>query len=85
MPRTMTKLGVVQFFSWFAFFTMWSMANPALTEHVYQAPAPIQGNYNISDELAMATFESKILLSRKHLILLDQKWGFMDFHLWHSL
>ena len=34
-------------FSWFAFFTMWSMANPALTEHVYQAPAPIERNYNV--------------------------------------
>ena len=41
MPSTMKKLGIVQFFSWFAFFTMWSMANPALTEHVFHTPAPI--------------------------------------------
>ncbi len=40
MPSTMKKLGVVQFFSWFAFFTMWSMATPALTEHVFSAPKP---------------------------------------------
>ena len=40
MPTTMKKLGVVQFFSWFAFFTMWSMATPALTEHVFNAPKP---------------------------------------------
>lgn len=40
MPKTMAKLGVVQFFSWFAFFTMWSLATPALTEHVYQSPKP---------------------------------------------
>ena len=40
MPSTMKKLGVVQFFSWFAFFTMWSMATPALTEHVFNAPKP---------------------------------------------
>ncbi len=40
MPKTMVKLGVVQFFSWFAFFTMWSMATPALTEHVFGAPKP---------------------------------------------
>ena len=32
MPTTMKKLAAIQFFSWFAFFTMWSMANPALTE-----------------------------------------------------
>ena len=40
MPVTMRKLGIVQFFSWFAFFTMWSMATPALTEHVFKAPKP---------------------------------------------
>ncbi|PKB44853.1 maltose/moltooligosaccharide transporter [Cellulophaga sp. RHA19] len=47
MPSTMKKLGVIQFFSWFAFFTMWSMANPALTEHVFNSPAPIEANYNM--------------------------------------
>ena len=40
MPGTMLKLGVVQFFSWFALFTMWSMANPALTDHVFDSPKP---------------------------------------------
>lgn len=48
MPATMKKLGVIQFFSWFAFFTMWSLANPALTEHVFNAPAPIETSYNMS-------------------------------------
>ena len=38
MPLTMKKLGLIQFFSWFAFFTMWSMANPAITEHVFNCP-----------------------------------------------
>ncbi len=44
MPTTMKKLGIIQFFSWFAFFTMWSMATPALTEHVFSAPKPISGS-----------------------------------------
>ncbi|GAB5565494.1 MAG: MFS transporter [Winogradskyella sp.] len=48
MPKTMKKLGVIQFFSWFAFFTMWSLANPALTEHVFDTPAPIEANYDMS-------------------------------------
>ncbi|MCF6212909.1 MAG: MFS transporter [Flavobacteriaceae bacterium] len=48
MPTTMKRLGVIQFFSWFAFFTMWSMANPALTEHVFNAPAPIESAYNMA-------------------------------------
>ena len=46
MPSTMKKLGIIQFFSWFSFFTMWSMATPALTEHVYHAPAPIKKHFN---------------------------------------
>ena len=48
MPLTMKKLGVIQFFSWFAFFTMWSLANPALTDHVYKTPAPVKSEYNMS-------------------------------------
>ena len=48
MPKTMKKLGVIQFFSWFAFFTMWSMSNPALTEHVYNSPMPIQSDFNLN-------------------------------------
>jgi len=48
MPLTMKRLGVIQFFSWFAFFTMWSMANPALTEHVFQTPAPVESTYNMA-------------------------------------
>lgn len=48
LSPVMLKLGVVQFFSWFAFFTMWSMANPALTEHVFQAPAPILEQFNMN-------------------------------------
>jgi maltose/moltooligosaccharide transporter len=43
MPPVMLKLGVVQFFSWFAFFTMWSFATPALTESVFGAPIPQDG------------------------------------------
>jgi maltose/moltooligosaccharide transporter len=53
MPVVMWKLGVVQFFSWFAFFTMWSFATPALTEHVYHAAMPQHGdaNFDAKNEL----------------------------------
>jgi len=40
MPPTMKKLGLIQFFSWFAFFTLWSLSMPALTEHVFNSPKP---------------------------------------------
>ena len=43
MPLVMKQLGIVQFFSWFGFFTMWSMAQPALTEHVFKSPYGSEG------------------------------------------
>jgi maltose/moltooligosaccharide transporter len=57
MPTTMKKLGVIQFFSWFAFFTMWSMANPALTEHVFNTPAPIEAAFNMADTVQAEAFK----------------------------
>jgi len=59
MPSTMKKLGVVQFFSWFAFFTMWSMANPALTEHVFHTPAPIEASFDMNDAVQKANFDTQ--------------------------
>ncbi|GHC57344.1 MFS transporter [Ulvibacter litoralis] len=58
MPLTMKKLGVIQFFSWFAFFTMWSMANPALTEHVFHTPAPIEANYDLNNATQLLQFNT---------------------------
>lgn len=46
MPEVMLKLGIVQFFSWFAFFTMWSFATPAITEHVFKATDTSSLAYN---------------------------------------
>ncbi|MAZ97248.1 MAG: MFS transporter [Flavobacteriales bacterium] len=48
MPTTMKRLGVVQFFSWFAFFCMWSMANPALTDHIFNAAKPEAIDFAVS-------------------------------------
>lgn len=58
MPTTMKKLGLVQFFSWFAFFTMWSMANPALTEHVFKTPAPVESNYDLTTAEGLLAFDT---------------------------
>jgi len=35
MPKTMKQLGLVQFFSWFALFSMWVFTTPALAQHVW--------------------------------------------------
>jgi maltose/moltooligosaccharide transporter len=35
MPATMKQLGLTQFFSWFALFSMWVFTTPAVVTHVY--------------------------------------------------
>ncbi|MDN3581361.1 MFS transporter [Mucilaginibacter flavus] len=39
MPKTMKQLGLVQFFSWFALFSMWVWTTPAIATHVFHLPA----------------------------------------------
>jgi len=58
MPMTMKKLGLIQFFSWFAFFTMWSMANPALTERVFKTPSPDVSAYDMTLDEDVAAYDS---------------------------
>lgn len=36
MPVAMRQLGLVQFFSWFALFSMWVYTTPAVAQHIYQ-------------------------------------------------
>lgn len=38
MPQTMRQLGWVQFFSWFALFSMWVFTTPAIAHHIYGLP-----------------------------------------------
>ena len=65
MPLTMKKLGIIQFFSWFAFFTMWSMANPAITEHVFNSPIPLISEFDLTEEVQLAQFNSENLKFQK--------------------
>lgn len=65
MPITMKKLGLIQFFSWFAFFTMWSMANPAITEHVFNAPIPIMSDFDLTNKVELAQYNSENLNFQK--------------------
>jgi maltose/moltooligosaccharide transporter len=41
MPKTMKQLGLVQFFSWFAMFSMWVFTTDAVATHVYS----LKGDY----------------------------------------
>ncbi len=56
MPLIMKKLGLVQFFSWFAFFSMWTLSTPALTEHVFKTPAPIESAYDMENPAALEAY-----------------------------
>ncbi|MFC4872693.1 MFS transporter [Negadavirga shengliensis] len=38
MPKAMKQLGLVQFFSWFALFSMWVYTTPAAAQHVWNLP-----------------------------------------------
>jgi len=61
MPMTMKKLGVIQFFSWFAFFTLWSMANPAITEHIFNSPIPIISDFDFNQPNQVIQYNSENL------------------------
>ena len=65
MPTVMKKLGLIQFFSWFAFLTMWSLANPAITEHVFNAPVPIIEDFNLTNPDELNSYNSQNLSFQK--------------------
>lgn len=46
MPRTMAQLAVVQFFTWFALFSMWIYTTSAVTSHVFGTKDPTSELYN---------------------------------------
>lgn len=46
MPRIMKQLAVVQFFSWFAMFAMWSFTVPAVTAYHFGSSDPTTTLYN---------------------------------------
>jgi maltose/moltooligosaccharide transporter len=62
MPVTMRKLGLVQFFSWFAFFAMWSLATPALTSHVFNASFPDIALFDLTDAIQKTSYENAMKL-----------------------
>ena len=49
MPVTMKQLGLVQFFSWFALFSMWVFTTPAIANHVYHVAPGDTGSAKYSE------------------------------------
>lgn len=78
MPLVMKKLGIVQFFSWFAFFIMWSFATPALTEHVFNASDPSTPLYNEAANQvgsAMGTYGLSSMVYALLLVFITSKYS----------
>jgi maltose/moltooligosaccharide transporter len=46
MPKIMKQLAWVQFFSWFALFSMWIYTTLAVTQHIYQTTDTTSESYN---------------------------------------
>ncbi|NOS91519.1 MAG: MFS transporter [Cyclobacteriaceae bacterium] len=46
MPKTMVQLAIIQFFSWFALFSMWIYTTPAVTSYIYNTNDPNSTAYN---------------------------------------
>ena len=46
MPKTMSQLAIVQFFTWFALFSMWIYSTDAVTSHIYLATDTTSSAYN---------------------------------------
>jgi maltose/moltooligosaccharide transporter len=49
MPKTMKQLGWVQFFSWFALFSMWVFSTSAIATHVYGLPQSDRSSATFND------------------------------------
>lgn len=46
LPETMKQLAIVQFFTWFALFSMWIYSTPALAQHIYNTTDTASAAYN---------------------------------------
>ncbi len=56
IPLTMKQLAVVQFFSWFALFSMWIYTTSAVTQHMYGTSDPTSELYNEGANLVSGMF-----------------------------
>jgi len=56
MPKTMIQLSYVQFFTWFALFSMWIYTTSAVTSHIFHSSDPMTKAYNDGADLVGILF-----------------------------
>lgn len=74
MPKTMKQLGLVQFFSWFALFSMWVFTTPAVVDHVYHIKSTDTSSvaYNDAANWVSVLFGVYNLISAVYALLLPK-------------
>jgi maltose/moltooligosaccharide transporter len=72
MPLTMKQLGLVQFFSWFALFSMWVFTTDAVATHVYGLSGDYTKSvdYNTAGNEVSAAFGTYNLVAMFYALLL---------------
>jgi maltose/moltooligosaccharide transporter len=72
MPKTMRQLGLVQFFSWFALFSMWVFTTDAVATHVYGLPVTDTKSvaYNSAGNAVSAAFGTYNLVAAVYALCL---------------
>ncbi|WP_323787062.1 MFS transporter [Psychroserpens sp.] len=70
MPQIMKQLAWVQFFSWFALFSMWIYMTPAVTEHIYKATDTTSNAYNLGANQVGAMFANYNIIAAAVAFLL---------------
>lgn len=78
MPKTMKQLGFVQFFSWFALFSMWVFTTDAVATHIYGLTGDYSGTveYNEAGNKVSSAFGVYSLVSMFYALCLPfiAKW-----------
>ena len=72
MPKTMRQLGLVQFFSWFALFSMWVFTTDAVATHIYGLTGDYSKSveYNTAGNEVSAAFGTYNLVAMFYALLL---------------
>lgn len=84
MPDTMRKLAVVQFFSWFALFSMWIYTTPAVAAIYYGSTDPASEAYNTGGNwvgVLFAAYNGFAALAAVFIPVMARRFGLRVTHL----
>ncbi|QWP78045.1 MFS transporter [Lysobacter sp. K5869] len=86
MPAAMTRLAVVQFFSWFALFAMWIYTTPAVTQLHYHTSDTASAAYNEGANwvgVLFAAYNGFAALAAIAIAPMARRWGLRRSHVFN--